>query len=221
MPKRLASLLILGFSFFCQGNLLAATPAAKTQEIRVIFLGDSIAAGYGVLKEESFPEVLEHLLSPLALKKNIHLEFTNASVAGSLSSSASSRLRFYLKLKPQILVLELGGNDVLKGTEALVVRKNLAEAIDLALENKMKVLLLGMKIFSNYGEKYSLAFEKIYRDLANEKKIELMSFLLEGVAFNRDLMQSDQKHPNANGHKVIAEKLVPFLEPLIIAAIKK
>ncbi len=191
------------------------------KEVRVVFIGDSITAGYGVLKTEAFPERLEQLLSLKLTKKKLHLVFTNAGVAGSLSSSATSRLRFYLKFKPQILVLELGGNDVLKGTAISVIRKNLIEAIDLAQKNQMHILLLGMKIYSNFGEIYAKAFANMYLDLAREKKIDLMPFLLEGVALDPNLMQSDQKHPNAKGHQVIAENLVKFLEPLLLKEIRK
>ncbi len=186
----------------------------ETKEIRILFIGDSLTAGYGVKKEEAFPDVLEQLL----LKKfdsKIHVQVTNAGISGSLSSSAVSRVRFGLKLNPQILVLELGSNDALKGTETSVIKKNLAEAIDLAQKNHIQVLLIGMQVYSNYGEAYSKAYKKIFVDLSKEKKIPLMPFLLEGVALNHSLMQKDQKHPNALGHKLVAENLLKYIEPLI------
>ena len=205
----------LQFLLFFLGAQNAEALEPLSKQVRVVFIGDSIAAGYGVLKEESFPERLEQLLSPRESKKNIHLIVTNAGIAGSLSSSATSRLRYYLKLQPQIMVLELGGNDVFKGTPVAVIKKNLAGAIDLALKNKIKVLLLGMQIYTNFGESYTHAFAKVYTDLAHEKKVELMPFLLEGVALDKSLMQSDQKHPNPKGHQIIAENLVKYLEPMI------
>jgi acyl-CoA thioesterase-1 len=192
--------------------------ARESSETRIVFIGDSLTAGYGVRKEESFPEVLEQLLA----KKNKSLRqglekvmVTNAGISGSLSSSAVSRVRFSLKQNPQILVLELGGNDALKGTANAVIKKNLAEAIDLAQKNKVKVLLIGMKIYSNFGESYTKGFEHIFEDLAKAKKTSLMPFLLEGVALDPALMQLDQKHPNALGHQKIAQNLMKYLEPLI------
>ncbi len=218
--------LSLGFLFislnilFCSVGLSAASETALN-EVRIAFIGDSITAGYGVLKEEAFPYRIEQLLAGRSGQKNARVIITNAGISGSLSSSASSRVRFYLKLKPQILVLELGANDVLKGTEVSVIQKNLADAIDLALHNNIKVLLLGMKIYTNFGASYTSAFAKIFSDLARDKKIEFMPFLLEGVALNKSRMQPDEKHPNADGHRIIAENLLKYLGPMIEKVAKK
>lgn len=206
----------------CQAaDLNSGSNSNLKKDVRVVFIGDSITAGYGVLKEESFPEKLEQLLKSPDADRHINLMVTNAGISGSLSSSAVSRVRYYMKLNPQIVVLELGGNDGLKGTDVSIIRKNLSEAIDLALKNKIKVLILGMQIYSNFGDDYTKSFAKIYYDLAREKKVELMPFLLDGIALDKSKMQSDQKHPNAKGHAIIAENLIPFLDPMIRAAAKK
>ncbi len=204
------------FSLSALGQDQARLDASK--EVRIVFIGDSLTAGYGVRKEESFPEVLEQLLSKKiasSAKSQSKILVTNAGISGSLSSSAVSRVRFSLKQNPNILVLELGGNDALKGTANSVIKKNLADAIDLAQKNKIKVLLIGMQIYSNFGESYTKDFARIFEDLAKEKKTSLMPFLLEGVALKTALMQSDQKHPNALGHQKIAQNLVKYIEPLI------
>ena len=206
-------------SVFCV--VVCARAQALAQDVRVVFIGDSITAGYGVLKEESFPERLEQLLSKRESEKGIHLVVTNAGISGSLSSSAVSRVRYYMKLKPQIIVLELGGNDGLKGTEVTSIRKNLSEAIDLALASKVKVLLIGMQIYSNFGDAYTKSFAKIFSELAHDKKVELMPFLLDKIALDKTLMQSDQKHPNPKGHQIIAENLVKYLDPMIASVAKE
>ncbi len=182
--------ILFSVCFFCLISLARAE--APPQDVRIVFIGDSITAGYGVLKEESFPERLEQLLGKRESEKNIHLVVTNAGISGSLSSSAVSRVRYYMKLKPQIIVLELGGNDGLKGTDSAYVRKNLSEAIDLARASKIKVLLIGMQIYSNFGDTYTRSFAKIYSDIAQEKKVELMPFLLEGVALDKNLHRDGQ-----------------------------
>jgi len=212
---RFLSCLVLSLTS-CLVSCVVSWPAkADEPEVKVLFIGDSLTAGYGVRKEEAFPELVEQLLKNSQSDSPTHLHIINGGISGSLSSSAGSRVRYYLKLKPQILVLELGANDALKGTDPKLIKKNLAEAITLAQQNNMKVLLVGMQVFANFGETYTQSFAKIFTELAREKKTKLMPFLLEDVAAKKELMQSDQKHPNALGHKMIAENLIKYLKPMV------
>jgi acyl-CoA thioesterase-1 len=186
-------------------------PAPPSIPKTILFLGDSLAGGYGVRKEESFPDVVGRKLAA----EGKQVKIINASIAGSVTEGSSDRLRYYLKLKPDLLVLELGGNDGLQGTPVAVIKRNLAQTIDLALSNHMKVLLVGMKIFSNFGASYAHDFEKMYVDLAQERHISLLPFLLEGVAMQKELNQSDMKHPNAQGHARVAETVLKSVKPLL------
>jgi acyl-CoA thioesterase-1 len=193
--------------------MLLATPEKVVADgvTTVLFIGDSLTEGYGVRKEEAFPElVVKHL----ATKKQ-SVRIVNGGISGSLSADADRRLRWFLKQEPQVLVLALGANDALKGTPPEVIKKNLAAVIDLALEKKIRVLLCGIKVFGNFGVEYNRSIDKMYGDLAREKKVAFYPFLLEGVALDKSLNQVDGKHPNAKGHEVIARKIAVKLEKIL------
>jgi acyl-CoA thioesterase-1 len=185
------------------------------RSVTILFVGDSLTAGHGVKKEEAFPELVGERLKSSPKLHGRALKIINGGISGSVSAEADRRLKWYVKAKPDILVLALGANDGLKGTPPEVVKRNLAAAIDLAKDHHVKVLLVGIRIFSNFGEEYTSRFEKIYAELAKEKKVAFMPFLLEGVALNRDLNQADGRHPNAKGHAVIAGNVATALEKLL------
>ncbi len=194
--------------------LLSTFPShalAQSSERVILFIGDSITAGYGVKKEEAFPERVGEILTA----KGHKVKIINGGISGSVTAEADKRVRWFLKTKPEILVLALGANDGLKGTPVEVVKKNLAQAIDLAKENKVKVLLAGMRVFENLGADYTRAFQQVFKELAQEKKVAFMPFLLEGVALDKGLNQSDGKHPNAKGNEVIAKNVARELEKLL------
>ena len=132
-----------------------------------------------------------------------------------MTADADRRLRWYLRIKPRFLLLELGGNDGLKGTPISVIRANLKKVIDLAKENHLTVILAGMQIYASYGAAYTAEFANMYRELAREEKIELIPFLLKGVALMPGLNQPDMKHPNVMGHEIVAHTVADFLEPLL------
>jgi acyl-CoA thioesterase-1 len=182
----------------------------------IVVIGDSIASGYGVRKEEGFPEQLEKLLNE---KKRPDvggvIKVINGGTPGSLSAGAASRLKWFLRARPSILIIELGGNDALQGTPVPNIKSNLAELIDQAQKNHLSVLLVGMQVYSNLGSSYTTRFKQMYFDLAKQKKVALMPFLLEGVALKPELNQADLKHPNAKGHAVIAQKMAPYVEKLL------
>lgn len=177
----------------------------------ILFLGDSLTEGYGVKKEQAYPELVGRILN----ESKHPVKIINGSISGSVTADADQRLKWFLKAKPDILVLALGSNDALKGTAPEVIEKNLSRVIDMAKENKIRVLLCGVQVFTNFGADYNRKLEKVYRDLAKSKKVELMPFLLEGVALDKDLNQADGKHPNAKGHEVIAANVAKRLEMLL------
>lgn len=185
--------------------------SGKPRERTVVFIGDSITAGYGVKKEEAFP----HLIGERLRSKGHAVKVINGGVSGSVSAEADRRVRWFLKAQPDLFVLALGANDGLKGTPPDVIKKNLRQAIDLAQANRIPVLLIGIQVFSNFGPDYTKAFKDVYSELARETKVEFMPFLLEGVALQKSLNISDGKHPNAKGHQVIAENVGDRVESIL------
>ncbi|HVK61758.1 MAG TPA: arylesterase [Bdellovibrionales bacterium] len=174
----------------------------------IVFIGDSLTAGYGVKKEEGYPERVETILR----SRGKSVKIINGGISGSVSAEADARVKWFLKTKPQLIVLALGANDGLKGTPVAVIEKNLESAILLAKENKVPVVLVGMRMVTNLGPEYGKNFEGLYARLAKKHSLPFYPFLLDGVALNRELNQSDMKHPNAKGHEVIAKKMADFLE---------
>ncbi len=191
------------------GAQAEAASAVKTQTI--VFVGDSITEGYGVKQEQAFPAIAGEILK----KKGHDVKIVNGGISGSVSADADARVKWFLKLKPDILVLELGGNDALKGTPVAQIEKNLDRALKVALEAKLKVLLVGMRIYTNFGPDYTKQFADLFPRLARLRKVPLIPFLLEDVALKKELMQSDQKHPNVPGHAKVAEQVALELEKLL------
>lgn len=182
-------------------------PLAKS----VLFLGDSLTEGYGVKKEQAYPEIAARVLA----ERGHPIKVINGSISGSVSADADRRLSWFLKAKPDIVLIALGSNDGLKGTSPEVIKKNLAKAIDLAQANHVKVLLTGQKVFTNFGSEYTKAFENVFKELAREKKVAFMPFLLESVALKDEFNQADGKHPNAAGHERVGKDVARELEKLL------
>jgi acyl-CoA thioesterase-1 len=142
----------------------------------------------------------------------------NAGVSGSTSASAVSRLRWQLRSRPDVIVIALGGNDGLRGVDVATTQANLSMAIDLAQQSGARVLLAGMKLPPNYGPEYTAAFEALFSALAVKHGVALLPFLLEGVAANPELNQSDGIHPNARGTEIVARNVLAALQPLLAAS---
>lgn len=151
----------------------------------------------------------------LKAKNRNNVEVVVSGVSGSTSASGPKRLKWFLKNPPQILVLELGGNDMLRGISPEVTKKNLKETIQMAKTAKIKVLLAGMRVPPNYGREYAKNFETLYTDLAKTEKVDLIPFILEKVGGVASLNQDDGLHPNEKGHAVMAETVYKYLEPLL------
>ena len=182
---------------------------ANAKDDTILFLGDSLTEGLGVTKDEAFPKLVKILIQK-ELKKDISI--INAGVSGSTTSDGLDRLKWYLKKKPSIVFLALGANDGLRGLDIKQSQKNLEEIIKYAQESGAKVLLAGMLIPPNYGPEYSENFRKMYEEIKDKYKLKSMPFLLDQVAGNKNLNQSDGIHPNEQGHKTIAKNVFEFIK---------
>ncbi len=175
---------------------------------KILFVGDSITAGMGVTPEQAYPALIQEMLKG---KGRMDVTVINASISGSTTAGAWSRLNWYLKAEPSVLVLALGANDGLRGLSTREMAKNLARAIVLARENQVQVILAGMEIPPNYGADYASDFRRVFPDLAARYGIVLIPFLLKGVAGRSGLNQADGIHPNARGQRIIAETVIPYI----------
>lgn len=190
---------------FLLGLFLSLSVQAQT----VVFIGDSLTEGYGLDPEEAYPAQLEILLKAKGRKD---IKIVNGGVSGSTTASAMQRVKWYLKTKPQIIVLALGANDGLRGLPVAESQRHLKQAIDAVKSAGVKVLLAEMKLPKNYGETYRRDFEQMYTNLARTEKVPLLGFMLTGVGGVAALNQPDGIHPTAAGQKKIAENLMKALE---------
>ena len=183
----------------------------KTTSLKkMVFLGDSLTEGYGVDASSTYT----HLLQEKFENNKIHWNVVNAGISGSTTASAVSRINWILKgnIKPDLFIIILGANDGLRGQKVSGVKKNLSDSIDILLQQKIPVILGQVQVPPNYGKEYSESFKNIYPQLAKEKKIPLMPFILEKVAGVPELNIEDGIHPNEKGHKIIFEQVFKYLE---------
>lgn len=187
------------------------TPVKTTKNI--LIFGNSLTAGYGLEPAESYPAQLQNRLDSLHLPYKI----INAGVSGETTSGGNSRLDWVLKNPVDIFILELGGNDGLRGIPATETRKNLQSMIDKvkAKYPEAKIILAGMQVPPSMGKKYADEFRIIYPELAEKNKVELIPFLLENVGGEVKLNQKDGIHPNAVGAKIVAENVWKVLEGML------
>jgi acyl-CoA thioesterase I len=192
---------------------LAALSAAHAEAPVILVFGDSISAGYGLPRvEQGWVALLQAKLK----QQGYGDEVVNASVSGETTEGGLARLPRALSLHhPQIVILELGGNDGLRALPVADMRSNLSRMIDLATAAGAKVLLLGMRIPPNYGPTYTAQFSAVYAGLAQTRHVPVVSFLLDGIALNADLMQADGIHPNPSGQPRLLENVWPALLPLL------
>ncbi|MDR7091060.1 MULTISPECIES: arylesterase [Cellvibrio] len=186
----------------------AQNPTATT---KILVMGDSLSAGYGIDVEQGWVSLLEEELT-----KNHAVQIINASVSGETSSGGNTRLPALLaEHNPDIVILELGGNDGLRGQPLKLLEKNLQSMIDASKKNEAKVLLAGMQIPPNYGARYSNQFKELYPKLAKQNQLGLIPFLLEGIGGNDTLVQRDGIHPTAEAQPLIVKNVLPELEKLL------
>jgi acyl-CoA thioesterase I len=175
--------------------LLLGGPAQAAETVRIVALGDSLTAGYGLDAEDSFPAVLEAELR----KRGHDVEVTNAGVSGDTTRGGLERLDWAVPEGTDAVILELGANDALRGIEPGATRANLESIVEQLVARDIAVLLAGMQAPPNLGDDYAAAFNAIYPDLAEQYDVLLYPFFLAGVAAERHLNQSDGMHPNELG----------------------
>ena len=197
------------FLFAVIVSLMSMSAMAKPV---IVVLGDSISAGYGIEVDGGWVALVQKKLA----ESNSKYSISNASISGDTSAGGLARIDPILTAqKPAIVLLQLGANDGLRGLSPVNMKSNLAEIVSRAQKSGAKVILLGMKIPPNYGKRYVDMFYNVYPQLAKELNIPLVPFLLEDVALNKDLMQADGLHPNAKAQPILAEKIEPYLFPLL------
>lgn len=225
--KSTLALLLLLFTsmvlFSCGGNSSETQTAEQTetksesQEEKqkvILFFGNSLSAGYGIDPEDAFPGLVQARLDSLGE----NFKVINGGLSGETTAGGLSRLDWFLEEEPYIFVLELGGNDGLRGIQLSETKKNLLAIIDKVRSKypDTKIILAGMQIPPNMGQEYTDEFMKIYPAVAQEKNVTLIPFLLEGVAGNPELNLPDGIHPTEEGHQIVFGTVWPFIESEII-----
>jgi acyl-CoA thioesterase-1 len=204
--KRLFIVFVLAFL------LVFVTCQADSFDRKILIVGDSLSAGYGIAENESWVTLFKNRLSA----SGYDYEVINASISGDTTGGGLRRLPRALEAHgPTIVLIELGGNDGLRGTPVIVVRKNLTAMIERSQAAGAEVVLAGMMMPPNYGQAYTDAFAGMYRELADEHDTALIEFFMKNVALNPALMQADQIHPNAAGQPYLLDNAWEILEPLL------
>ena len=198
--------IIITVLLFCNPLIIFASQDSRT----LLIYGDSISAGYGMEPDKQWAENLKVIFN----EKNFDIEIVNRSVSGETTGGGLSRIKPILeKLQPKYLLLELGGNDALRGYPPSRILNNLEAIIEIAKGNQAKVFLMQIKILPNYGKRYQEQFESIFPRVAKENDIILLPFMLNDIALDKALMLPDGIHPNADAQPLIAEYVFKSLEP--------
>ena len=192
-------------------GMTAGLSCAIAKPTEILVFGDSIAAGFGLPQQEAFPARLEAKLRADGLAVHV----INAGVSGDTTADGLARLDWSLADKPDLVILELGANDALRGLDPAAVRANLDKLIGKIEASGAKLLLAGMQAPSNWGEQYQQAFNGIYPELAEAHGIPLYPFVLDGVALDPKLNQPDGLHPNERGVAIIVEHIAPYVARLM------
>jgi len=210
-------MLVLNLGLLTAATAFAQTPAAQTpvghvtKPIKMVVLGDSLSAGLGLPAPAAFPARLQKALEA----KGIAVDMINAGVSGDTSSGGRDRLDWSVPEGTEAVILELGANDALRGTDPAVTRAALSDILTRLKARKIAVLMCGMVAPPNYGSDYAARFNSIYPDLAKSFAVPLYPFFLEGVAANRKLNQADGLHPTAEGVDIIVNNILPTVQALV------
>jgi acyl-CoA thioesterase-1 len=199
----------LALSFFFGG--LSDAHGAETK--RIVFLGDSLTAGLGVERNEAFPSLVAEKIRAAGLP----FEVENAGLSGDTSAGGLRRIDWLLQRPIDILVVELGANDGLRGLDLKSMKANLQAIIDKAKAKNaaVKIVLAGMQVPPNLGAEYAAGFQRVFNELAHDNNAILIPFLLEGVGGQPDLNQADGIHPTVAGHAIVADNIWKILRPLL------
>jgi acyl-CoA thioesterase-1 len=201
---------ILGLLGGCEsGNDAGGSGKQKTPAFdgTIVSLGDSLTAGYGVKEKEAYPARIERKLNESGHRWRV----INAGISGETSRETLGRINQVLELKPDMVVLEIGVNDGFQGIVPGIIRKNIEETVHILKENKIIVVLAGMRMLTNMGHDYNAAFAAIYPAIAGENDLILIPFFLEGVAGDPALNKGDGIHPNGKGYRIVTDTVYPYL----------
>jgi acyl-CoA thioesterase-1 len=193
--------------------VLCSKAVADDDRPRIVAFGDSLTAGLGVPAEEAYPAQLQHRLD----EQGIRYRVINAGVSGETTAGGLRRVEWVLKSRPHVVLLELGANDGLRGLNLEQTKTNLERIIQRCQEASVTVILAGMKLPPNYGADYTKGFEAIYPALAKQYGLTLIPFFLDGVAGSSTLNQADGIHPTREGYRIIADKVLEQIKPLLHA----
>ncbi|MEW6302209.1 MAG: arylesterase [Verrucomicrobiota bacterium] len=200
---------------------LASSPASESKPERktIVVLGDSITAGFGLDRSEAYPALLQKRVDAAGLS----FEVVNAGVSGDTTASGLRRIDWLMKRRMDVLVVELGGNDGLRGIMPETTKANLTGIIRKAREKNpaMKIVLAGMQMPPNMGEEYGEKFRKVFPEVAKECNVALIPFVLEGVGGVPELNQPDGVHPTAKGQEIVAENVWKVLKPVLNSSSQK
>ncbi len=179
----------------------------------ILFFGNSLTAGYGIEQDDAFPGLIQDRIDSLEMNYQV----VNGGLSGETTAGGLSRLDWFLEVKPDIFILELGANDGLRGIKLSETKNNLLGIIDKvrAKYPDVKILLAGMQIPPNMGQEYTAEFTRIYPEVASEKNVDLIPFLLEGVAGDPGLNLPDGIHPTEEGHRIVSRTIWPYIEKLL------
>jgi acyl-CoA thioesterase-1 len=188
--------------------LLVAANAQGTQPPTVLVFGDSLSAGYGIDVDNSWTALLQDRLREQGYEHRV----VNASISGETTEGGAARIEAALNnFRPDLIILELGGNDGLRGFPPERMRGNLEKIINRSKASGASVVLLGIRIPTNYGPRYTAAFEAVYRQVANDLSVEWIEFFMEGVAMNDELLQADRIHPNTEAQPILLDNAWPII----------
>ncbi len=182
--------------------------AYSAESPTVLIFGDSLSAGYGIDVDQSWATLLQSRLESVGYEHRV----VNASISGETTEGGAARIDSALsEFSPELIILELGGNDGLRGFPPQRMKGNLEKIVARAKASGASVVLLGIRIPTNYGTRYTQAFEAVYRDVANDFDIEWIEFFMEGVALNDELLQEDRIHPNAAAQPILLDNAWPII----------
>lgn len=194
-----------------QSQTEQAQQEKKSYQGIIVAMGDSLTAGLGISGQKSYPEQLKQLLAASGL----HYDVINSGVSGETSSGAKARVDWVLKLQPDIVILETGGNDGLRGIEPKLIEENIRSIIETLLARNIRVVLTGMQMVTNLGPEYLSAFNQIYPKLAADYPVIFMPFFLKDVGGRPEFNQPDGIHPTAEGYTLVVENLLPYVKKAI------
>jgi acyl-CoA thioesterase-1 len=188
-----------------------ADPDAPPARPRIVAFGDSLTIGLGLLEQEAYPALLQNKIN----EAGYQFEVVNAGVSGDTSAGGLRRLDWALEGNVKVLIVAFGGNDGLRGLPVSQMKENLSQIIDKARERSIVVILAGMEAPPNFGQEYATGFRQAFRDVALNKRVLFIPFLLNNVAGKPELNQADGIHPNQQGTQIVADTVWSVLEPLL------